>query len=192
MENIKLFNIPFEVQKAYEQLELDEETGEIKGFEEFQYVISQSKEKILGTVGLIKYLQSVETATTARIQELIGNRDALRKKQERLRQLVTNAMQGLKVQKLKDPIEGLSVSVQKRNAIVFSEDEDKINIFSLVHPDLTDVKITLRKIELKKAIKLNKDEIPDFMSDIVSVEPKQSLLIRSSRKGQEDTESIFI
>ncbi len=188
MENIKLFNIPHEVRKAYEQLEVDEETGEIKGYEELEAVISQSREKILGTVGLIKRLQSVETATTARIQELTGNRDALRKKQERLRQLVASAMKGLDVQRLKDPVEGLGVSLQERDSVVFSDDENDINAFAAEHPELTTVRTSLKKIEIRNAIRENNGEVPAGLGGIVRLEPCQTILIRTSGRKQNNHE----
>lgn len=112
---IKLYEIPQEVRIALNQVQIDEETGEILGLEKIKELDGEAREKILSTACYIQELKEEQELLAKQIVRLTGRKNSVAKRIESLKALSIEALNAINESKLKNP--QITVYIRKSQSV---------------------------------------------------------------------------
>lgn len=119
---MKLYEIPFSLRKALDDVTYNEETKTAEGLEEYRELAEEAKDKLENTAFYLTELQHDEEAIKAEIKRLTALQKSNRSKQETIKKLMLEAIQAFPDSKLKTA--KVSMWVKKTVALdIDNEDE---------------------------------------------------------------------
>ena len=157
----------YEIDNAMMSL-IDNETGEIVDYEQFEALIMSKEEKIDNTAKWIIELEAEAKMVKERADELTDRARAAKKKAERLREFLQEYLQGEK-RKTAD----YTITYRRTEAVEIT-DEDSAAAYLVEHcrPDLVSFTTKINKVGCKNAIKAG-EEIPG-----IELVERQSMSVR--------------
>ena len=150
MQELKLYQIPAFMRQALDNLEIDEETGEILNAEGLHSVELSAKDKIANTARYIRECTVLLDAMKQAKQNIDSRMKTLQKRLDYLTGLSLDGMEALGVKKIEEP--DIRISTRKSISTMI-EDEEAIpsKFVTIVQTQ------KINKTEIKKAIQAGED-----------------------------------
>ena len=98
---MKLYEIPFSLRKALDDVTYNEETKTVEGLEEYRDLAEEAKDKLENTAFYLCELEHDEEAIMAEIKRLTSLLKSNRNKQDTIKKLMLEAIQAFPEHKLK-------------------------------------------------------------------------------------------
>ena len=98
---MKLYEIPFSLRKALDDVTYNEETKTVEGLEEYRDLAEEAKDKLENTAFYLCELEHDEEAIKAEIKRLTALLKSNRNKQDTIKKLMLEAIQAFPEHKLK-------------------------------------------------------------------------------------------
>lgn len=169
---MKLYEIPFAHRQLLDQIQVDEETGEILGMPELNAFRDEAESKIEATACYLKEQEADIKTLAEQIRHLQARKKSLELQRDRLKELLADAMLAVDVQKVKTP--QISVSVKLADKAVYLEDDARMAELAPTMPEFIRTKFEINKTALKDAVKTGAPEL----SELVHFEQEARLTIR--------------
>ena len=160
---MKIYEIGTAYRDALNQIEVDEDTGEVLNTELFESVQGEIKDKLLNTFCYIKEVNSDIDQLDAFISSLTIRKKALKRKTEWLKDQCKKGLEVIGESKLKNNF--ISGSLRATESVIVDDLE-------LLPTEFKRVTVEPNKVEIKKAFKVN-NVIPG-----AHLESNTSLIIR--------------
>ena len=144
--NLSIYSIPHEIQTALNALTIDEETGEVIGWERLDELTKGASDKIANTARFIRYAEAQIEAMDKAIAGIKARKQSAQKLIDKLSVLAVNALFALPDGKAK--VEEPDIKVTARPSDVVMIDDEK-----LLDEKFFNIKIKQEKNVSKTAIK---------------------------------------
>ena len=89
---MELYEIPSKLRAAFDKIEVDEKTGELFNTEELNAVEAEAAEKIAAAGFYLDELEAEISELKLAIERMVGRKNAIVKRQKRIREYVTTAL----------------------------------------------------------------------------------------------------
>ena len=146
---MRLYEIPFALRNALDQIEVDEETGEIHGTDNLDAIEGEAAQKIENAGLYVRELNAEVAALKVEADRLTDRRRSLEKKAERIKALMLPAVESIGG-KVKGSM--LTVSIGTTKSVELDE-----NALELLPDDFVRVKREADKTALAAALKAGTD-----------------------------------
>lgn len=152
--NLSIYSIPHEIQTALNALTVDEETGEVIGWERLDELTKGAADKIANTARFIRYAEAQIDAMDKAIADIKARKQSAQNLVDRLSVLTVNALFALPDGKSK--VEEPDIKVTARPSdIVQIDDESKLDEKFFNVKIIKERKVS--KTAIKDAIKAGED-----------------------------------
>ena len=152
--NLSIYSIPHEIQTALNALTVDEETGEVIGWERLDELTKGATDKIANTARYIRYAEAQIEAMDKAIADIKARKQSAQNLVDRLSVLTVNAIFALPDGKTKIEEPDIKVSVRPSD-IVQIDDESKLDEKFFNVKIIKERKVS--KTAIKNAIKSGED-----------------------------------
>ena len=145
-----LYQLTGELMDALGEITVDQETGEVTGFERFDALVIDTEAKIVNCGLALRHFDDMTNEIDAEIKRLRKRKEVIQKASDRMQTRMLEAMRVMDTKKISSAI--LTVSTRRTSSVeVFDE--------SLIDPRFVKVKEvkTISKTEIAKAIKAGED-----------------------------------
>lgn len=161
---MKLYEIPFTLRKALDNVYYDEETNKAEGLEEYRELAEDAKDKLENTAFYLCELEHDEEAIKAEIKRLTALLKSNKTKQETIKKLMVEAIQAFPEHKLKTAT--VSMWIKKTIALdIENEDEIPQEYFKekrVIEVDKTKLKNDLEEGVFVQGAKLKENQFIQF------------------------------
>lgn len=143
---LRIYNIPEQIEAAMNAVHIDEETGEVIGNDAVDSIIKESQEKVVNCAMYLKERKGVLVAMKKAADDIYARMKVEEKRQSWLEQCVVDAMGYFGV----DRIDAPEISVRLRKSESVQIDEEK-----MISSDFVIIKTTAspNKVAIKSALK---------------------------------------
>ena len=145
-----LYRLTGDLLDALGEITIDQETGEVTGFERFDALVIDTEAKIINCGLALRHFDDMTNEIDAEIKRLKKRKEVIQKTSERMQTRMLEAMRVMDTKKISSAI--VTVSTRRTSSVeVFDE--------SLIDPRFVKVKEvkTISKTEIAKAIKAGED-----------------------------------
>ena len=145
-----LYRLTGDLLDALGEITVDQETGEVTGFERFDALVIDTEAKIVNCGLALRHFDDMTNEIDAEIKRLRKRKEVIQKASDRMQTRMLEAMRVMDTKKISSAI--LTVSTRRTSSVeVFDE--------SLIDPRFVKVKEvkTISKTEIAKAIKAGED-----------------------------------
>lgn len=161
---MKLYEIPFSLRKALDNVTYDEETKTAEGLEEYRELAEDAKDKLENTAFYLCELEHDEDAIKAEIKRLTNLLKSNRNKQDTIKNLMLEAIQAFPEHKLKTATVSMWI---KKTVVLDIENEDEIpqEYFKekrVIEVDKTKLKSDLEEGVFVQGAKLKENQFIQF------------------------------
>ena len=183
---MKLYEIPFSLRKALDDVTYNEETKAVEGLEEYRDLAEEAKDKLENTAFYLCELEHDEEAIKSEIKRLTSLLKSNRNKQDTIKKLMLEAIQAFPEHKLKTA--KVSMWVKKTVALdIYNEYKIPQEYFRekrTIELDTTKLKTTSKKAYSFKALSLKKINSFRFDRQTASSMRLMFRLLQDKRNGK--------